>query len=107
MPKLLIVLMLAGLTGCANVNVKETMRLRTFDLYSETGHSNFGSGKPGRSSYKEWIIGGSLGWEVRYNDENKYREKREKRIKLIEPKIQEVIGREAANVKNDGDGEIR
>ena len=72
MPKLLIVLMLAGITGCANVDVKETMRLRTLDLYSEAGHSDFGSGQSGRSSYKEWIIGASLGWEVRYSDENKY-----------------------------------
>ncbi len=81
-------------TGCRHFNVKESMRPRTFDLYSERGYSDFGSGEYGRSSYKEWIIGVSLGWEFHYDDEegDSYKTRKDKRIKLIEPRIREEGG---------------
>lgn len=91
MPRLLIFLMIVFVSvGCNHFNVKESARPRTFDLYSERGYSDFGSGRSGRSSYKEWIIGASMGWEFRYDDEkDTYRTRKDKRVRLIAPLIRE------------------
>ena len=56
--------LLAVCSGCA-VPMKESLRPRGVDLYSETGRTDYGP----RSKFNDWRIGANVHFDIYYEDE--------------------------------------